>query len=401
MVAYHEYLALSRSRDSAERGKAAHFASSAFIAHEGPTDEQAALFAAVMGFLDDPSVKVRAALAYGLLHSPKAPRPVIIALLQDAPIISRAIAQYSPVLLDTDLLSALLGGDEPMQLAIASRKTLSAALVRALVQTGGRDVWLKLLTRNDIALEAGLLGNLVAHAEKDPELRGVLLERSELPASQRIVLIDQVRTALGAARIVKGAVAPKRLERLLREARGGALLSVGEVEAHAGRDEFIEDLIVHGHLSSRLLLAALLTGRVQFFAAAIGALARMPAGKVATMLERGAPQVLRAAFNRCGLAPELGDVLVKIVLQARLADLADDVSARYFVITVLIDDLIYEHDGEIPESLTEAFAYLNEQCVALGRQAARGVMAGFAREADDTMMLPLRASEGSALAAVA
>jgi uncharacterized protein (DUF2336 family) len=100
MVAYQRYVQLSQSRNSEERGQAAHLAALAYLGHKGPADEQAALYAALMSFLDDPSVKVRAALAYGLLHSEHAPRPIMLSLAQDAPVISRAVVQFSPVLLD-------------------------------------------------------------------------------------------------------------------------------------------------------------------------------------------------------------------------------------------------------------------------------------------------------------
>ena len=93
MVAYQDFVALSQSRDSEERGQAAHLAAMAYLNHYGPADEHAALYAALIGFLDDPSVRVRGALAYGLLHAVEAPRPILLALLQDSPVIARAVVQ--------------------------------------------------------------------------------------------------------------------------------------------------------------------------------------------------------------------------------------------------------------------------------------------------------------------
>ncbi len=55
--------------------------------------------------------------------------------------------------------------------------------------------------------------------------------------------------------------------------------------------------------------------------------------------------------------------------------------------TALTEDLIAEHDGDIPEDLSEAFAYLSEQNVRLARAAARGVMSAFAAETSATMRL--------------
>src|SRR3954471_7727493 len=107
MVAYHDFVALSQSGDSEARGQAAHLAAQAYLRHTGPADEHAALYAALIGFLDDPSVRVRAALAYGLLHTTDAPRPILLSLLQDSVIISRAVAQYSPALIDADLIGLI------------------------------------------------------------------------------------------------------------------------------------------------------------------------------------------------------------------------------------------------------------------------------------------------------
>src|SRR5690554_6293046 len=103
MIACNDFVTLSSSRDSDERARAAHLAALCYLDHAGPADEHAALYALLIGFLDDPSVKVRAALAYGLLHSKLAPRPIILALLRDSAVVARAIAQYSPILLDADL----------------------------------------------------------------------------------------------------------------------------------------------------------------------------------------------------------------------------------------------------------------------------------------------------------
>src|SRR5690606_28057707 len=140
MVAYQDFVALCQSSDSEDRGRAAYLAAQAYLGHAGPADEHAALYAALIGFLDDPSVKVRAALAYGLLHAPEAPRPILLALLQDIAVISRAIAQYSPALLDADLIGLVRAADRQMLLAVSMRERVSRRLAEALVARGSRIV---------------------------------------------------------------------------------------------------------------------------------------------------------------------------------------------------------------------------------------------------------------------
>ena len=125
MVAYQDFVALSQSGDSEARGQAAHLAARAYLQHAGPADEHAALYAALISFLDDPSVRVRAALAYGLLHAHEAPRPILLALLQDSEVISRAVAQYSPALIDADLIGLIRTAEPVMLTAIALRERVS------------------------------------------------------------------------------------------------------------------------------------------------------------------------------------------------------------------------------------------------------------------------------------
>lgn len=401
MVAYKDYLALSRSLDSGDRGQAAHLAASAFISHAGPADEYAALYAAIMGFLDDASVKVRAALAYGLLHSPRAPRPVMLALLNDAPIIARAVARYSPILLEADLLGCLKSPNTSLEEAISSRENIGPSLVRMLMSRQDIPVILNLLERSDISIDAQVFQMLISVAETQPNVRGALLAREDLPARVRLALVEQVKNALRNLRIVKGAVAPRRLARILRDADDQAITRIVDEDVSGGDISLIEDLIEDGRLSVRLMLNALINGRVQFFSSCLSQLGEMPQSKVISILERGSRPALKAMFDRSGLGAEAGELLISLVSHARTSNLADDVAARYLIVTILIDELIIEHDGIIPDALCDSFAYLNEQNTALARSAARGVMNSFAANVAPERALPIQQSQSRELMSAA
>ena len=90
-----------------------------------------------------------------------------------------------------------------------------------------------------------------------------------------------------------------------------------------------------------------------------------------------------------GLNEAMRNLIARLVFHARTADLADDVAARHFVVTVLTEELIVEHDGAIPPELEEAFTYLSEQNVVLARAAARGVMSAFADSSEPVRSMPL------------
>jgi uncharacterized protein (DUF2336 family) len=390
MVAYQDFVALSQSGDSEDRGQAAHLAAQAYLMHTGPTDEHAALYAALIGFLDDPSVRVRAALAYGLLHTVDAPRPILLSLLQDSEVISRAVAQYSPALIDADLIGLVRNAGNVMLHAVALRERISARLAEALIARDVRAVTLKLLPREDVPVPQLLLARLAGEQGiADAEIRGALLGRSDLPAGARLALVEASVSALRATRIVRGAIAAPRLERVLRNAMDTALTVIGEGEAAVGETPFASELIATERVSTRVMLHAVVNGHVLFFADCLAALAGMPREKVFTLLETGSRPSLNALLARCGLGEAIRNLIARLIFLARAADLADDATARHFVVTALTEELIVEHEGVIPAELEDAFAYLSEQNVALARRAARGVMSVFAGDVSGERSMPV------------
>jgi len=388
MVAYHHFVELSQSGNSEERGQAAHLAALAFLAHTGPADEQAALYAALIGFLDDPSVKVRAALAYGLLHATDAPRPILLALLQDSRVIARAVAQYSPALIDADLMALIPSCDMTMLLAVAERERMSLRVAAALIARDEQGVTLKVLARDDFSPTAEMLGALAEAKAEDAKIRGALLARKDLPAAARLLLVEAVTKALREIRIVKGAIAPRRLERLLRNSTDDAMTLIGEREAARVNAGYAAQLVQTSRINTRVMLHAIVNGHVLFFADCVAELSEMPREKVFTLLEHGSRSALNALLVRCGLVEGVRNLICRLIFHARTADLADDVASRHFVVTALTEELIVEHDGVIPPELEEAFSYLSEQNVALARQAARGVMSAFGGERLGHMPVP-------------
>ncbi len=395
MVAYQHFVALSHSSSSEQRGEAAHMVATAYIEHAGPADEKAALYAAILGFLDDSSVKVRASLAFGLLHSAHAPRLVMVALAKDAPIISRAVIQYSPVLIDVDLMGVIPGASSAVLLALVERKKLSDRVIVALTDRGEEKSLIRLLSREMFEMQPCILTKLSQIHVNNAKIRGKLLAQKNLPAFCRLQLVEQISKDLSATRIVKGSIAPARLKRVMRDCLDSAVTSIGEEQAVAGHKEYAQHMKDADRVNTRVLLHSIVHGHVLFFADCIALISCMPSRKVFTLLERGARVALNALFAQCGMNEAMRNLLARLVLHARQADLTNDDTARHFVVTALIEELIIEHDGDIPPSLEEAFGYLDEQNMILARSAARGVMPAFAAElgADQLLLSEEQVSE--------
>lgn len=378
MIGYQDLVGLSQSHDSNERGHAAYLAARAYLDHSGPADEQAALYAALIGFLDDASVRVRAALAFALLHSENAPRPILLALLKDSAMVARAVLQYSPALVDADLMPYVRQGDVAVLLSIAERAKLSDRIAGALLLRNEKEISLRVLKRGDVRLSGDALLAVVTQLGDDAQVRGALLARQDLPAAGRLVLVQKSVQAIKSCRIVAGALHAERLGRLLRDSADGALSAIGETQPDDEGQAFVGQLIVANRINARLLIHAVVSGRVLFFANCLAELSGVSRRKVFSVLEHGSRPALNALFARSGLEAPVGNLLIRLVMHARVVDLGDDVAARHFVVTALTQELIAEFGGDIPPVLEEAFTYLSDQNISLARQAARGVMAAFA-----------------------
>ncbi|NGP17854.1 DUF2336 domain-containing protein [Devosia aurantiaca] len=307
-------------------------------------------------------------------------------MLGDSPIISRAVLQYSPLLVDADLLPIVRSGDVSALTAIAERPSLSLRLVAALVARDEDAMTLALLRRPDVPFGATLLESLARAKGEDAKMRGAMLSRADLPAAARLVLVRCATASLRECRMVKGALAPERLERVLRDGADNALTIIGETASDDS--QFVDGLVGSDQLNTRLLLQAMVTGHVMFFSACLASLAQLSREKVFVLLENGSRPALNALFIRCGLEPAISRLLVRLIMLARTADLSDDVAARHYVVTALTEELIAEYDGDIPPELEEAFAYLSAQNVTLARQAARGVMRAFAETSRGLLRVP-------------
>ncbi len=393
MVLYEQFLELSQSSDSEVRSQAAHLASLSFVDHNGSVDEYAALYASLISFLEDNSVKVRAALAYGLLHSKHAPRPVILSLLHDVPIISRAVAQYSPILVDADLMGVVKSQDIAMLDCIADRPELTQRVVHALLENNNSDISLKVLWRHDVDIAPNVLARIADDLGDNPKIRDALFARDELPGSSRFLLIEKVCSDLTNSRLVKGAIAQRPLNRLMRDLTNSAITSIGESEACLGLSDYALEMIDKNQVNARILLHSVVSGDVLFFAQCVAVLTNIPQEKIFTLLNSGSRASLNALFSKSGMNMAIRNLLARLIFYARSVDLADDLSARHLVVTCLINELLDEHDGNIAPELEDAFSYLNEQNILLARSAAAGVMPAFATGEKSNKQLPLPLNE--------
>ena len=104
MVVIETFLRWLDGAGVSDRARAANALGRAFLGCRFDSQQSRAAHLAMSHLLDDPSPRVRLALAQALASSVDAPRSLVMALAEDEPEIACTIIAQSPVLSDEDLV---------------------------------------------------------------------------------------------------------------------------------------------------------------------------------------------------------------------------------------------------------------------------------------------------------
>ncbi len=132
-----QFLLWTRDASAGRRAEAAAALARAYLHGTLGAETAAETKTALLTLLDDPSALVRRALAEAVATSPRAPRPLIVALASDEPEIACLVLGRSPVLMDADLVDCAALGCDRARIAIAGRAGLSKPVAAALAEVAG------------------------------------------------------------------------------------------------------------------------------------------------------------------------------------------------------------------------------------------------------------------------
>ena len=313
------FLRWAETAKAGERSKAATALAQAFLRLPAGSEEQRSALLGMTYLLDDPSPRVRLALAEGLADAAHAPRAVVVALAEDQPEIACTVIARSPVLSESDLVDLAGRGDEVIRGIVASRPCLPQGAAAALAEIGDEGEIILLLenptalvTRFSLRRIAERLGSVAA-------IRHLLLDRDDLPADARQLLVQHVSTALAGSLLVRTALSPRRIDWMTREAEEAAAVAIAGIVGLQDIPSLAEHLRVSGRLTPAFLIQALCSGKVDFFAGAVVVLSGLDERRVRPILATGRGHAVRALFEACGLSRPLALVFVQAVLLWRQA----------------------------------------------------------------------------------
>ncbi len=297
----------------AERAAAASALSRAYVFSDLSFEDRCAAEAALTLLLDDPSPKVRLAMAEPLSLCHHAPAQIIAALASDQSEIAALILLRSPLLADGDLVDRVAEGSAATQRLIAMRPRLSNAVSAAIAETGDRDACLALLRNDGADIAAVSLRRIAERHGADADLREAMLFGRKLPADVHHILMVMLGEALQGAPLVRALIGPARAERITREACVSASVRLIEATPSAERAALVEHLRLRGEMTSSFLVRVVAHGKIDFFGAALVALSGQKESRIRSLLADGRDVALEALFRAAGLAEATHRVILRAI----------------------------------------------------------------------------------------
>ncbi len=308
------FLRWSEKAGSSDRAKAAKALGQAYLQASLPEDRHASAYAAMTCLLDDPSPKVRLALAESLAHAADAPRAIIIALAEDQPEIACPVILNSPVLREADLVELVGRGGPIARAMVAARPGLTPGICAALAEVGEECEISILLENRFVTVTPFTLRRIAQRYSTIPVIRSLLLDHHELPADVRHALVLEVGAVLEMAGIVLHVIAPARAQRLVREASDAATtLIAGEVRGTEA-PVLVEHLRQQSALTPAFLMHVLCLGKLDFFAEAISNLSGLDEPRVRSILATGRQHAVKALYQSTGIF----GIVLEVFMEATL-----------------------------------------------------------------------------------
>ncbi|MFM2281156.1 MAG: hypothetical protein RLZZ444_3387 [Pseudomonadota bacterium] len=311
------FIRWAETAKAGDRAKAANALGRAWLQSEMEPHERDAALMAMTWLLDDPSPKVRLALAEAIADSPEMPRDLVLPLASDQHEIAAQIIIRSPVLTDADLVDLVAGSDQVVRMLVASRPKLTVGVAAAIAEICEPVEVAVLLDNDSASINRSTLRRIAARFADVTEVRVRLDERRELPADSRHMIAIGLSDALAESPLVRGVMDSRRIERVRQEAGEIATIAVAEEISTGDLPSFVEHLRGQGRLTPAFLMQSLCGGNMEFFVAAIVNLSGVSETRVHSILSDGRFHAIRALFEASGLHRQISEVFVEAVLSWR------------------------------------------------------------------------------------
>ena len=268
--------------------------------------------AAITVLLDDPSEKVRYALAEALCSSVNAPQQVISALVHDQYDIASLVIARSPIIFDSDLIARLCTAEERLQIVIANRPHVSNMLARAISSNGCEDACVTLLKNFNADICGVCRSDIVARHITNASIRGALLQDTDLEADLRLKTMKAASKALSSMALFGKRRAGGGAEKIMHDAEQRALVQMAGKTTANDIDVLIDAMRDNGDLTTQFLIRTACYGKMDFLARVLSVLSGQTSRRVTSIFVNERSTQLNALLSNAGFS----DVVLPVFANA-------------------------------------------------------------------------------------
>jgi len=366
-----QFLDWVESAPAGRRPEAAFSLGCAYIGVRHDENVRNAMEAAITVLLDHPSPDVRYALADALAGHQAAPRHVVITLAADQPHIAAVVLERSPLFIDAELVELVQAASPPLQAAIASRAQVSTTVSAALAEIGDIDVCHALVANRGAEVARISFKRIAERFGEEPLMREALFARGDMPPEVHQLLVRHVGDLLGNMVLVRTWVPEARARTVTREACDRATVAIAAETETEELSALVEHLRITGQLTTALLLRAVCAGNVDFFEAALAALAGVPEQRVSSLVRAGRLAALRAIYAKAGLPPLAFDAFAAALETWRRIAEEEAAPDRYRFTRQIVDAVLARYASITEGEANELAAMLRRFAADQAREAAR------------------------------
>ncbi|WP_295844807.1 DUF2336 domain-containing protein [Tardiphaga sp.] len=311
-----QFISWVRTAPASERAEATRALARAWIFSDLSEDDRAAAEGALLMLLDDPSPLVRQAMADVFARAPSAPAAIVRALSVDQDNVALPVLEFSPLLIDADLVDIVATGNSELQCAVARRVSLPASICAAIAEVGSAAAALELIENPYAELAPFSCDRIVERHGHLAAIRESMLVLEDLPAATRLALVARLADTLGRFVVARNWLSADRAGRLTDEAMARSTVNIASRSHLEEMGDLVRHLRQAGQLTVGLILRALLSGNLELFDQALVELSGLAPDRVAAIVYDGAGASLNALLGRAGL-PESTYPAFRAALEAR------------------------------------------------------------------------------------
>lgn len=304
-----------RTAPAGERAEATRALARAWLISDLSHDDRIAAEGALLMLLDDPSPLVRQAMAEVFARSEMAPASIVQALSADQPSVALPVLEYSPLLIDADLVDLVATGTDEVQCAVARRIMLPVSVGAAIAEVGCAAAALELIENPHAELAPFSWERIAERHGHLAAIREAMLVLDDLPAATRATLVAKLSETLAQFVVARNWLSADRAERVTIEARDRSTMNIAARSRGEDMQGLVHHLRVTGQLTAGLILRALLSSNLGLFDAALAELADLPLSRVSALLHDRGGNSLHALLRRAGL-PEATFAAFQVALDA-------------------------------------------------------------------------------------